>query len=138
MESKKLIWLCVDSNGDEKISTNIKGWQRFYRSKYSDSFNNEEANKVISYNDILMNYDHWIEYHDKNEEGPKTGFIPHWMYLPKGTIKKIIGKELTWDDEPVKIEEEQNDNDYLEFVKVKENWLNTEYKEAVKHLKYIE
>jgi hypothetical protein len=23
--------------------------------------------------------------------------------LPKGTIKKIIGKDLTWDDEPVKI-----------------------------------
>jgi hypothetical protein len=23
--------------------------------------------------------------------------------LPKGTIKKLIGKDLTWDDEPVKI-----------------------------------
>ena len=23
--------------------------------------------------------------------------------LPKGTIKKLIGKNLTWDDEPVKI-----------------------------------
>ena len=138
MESKKLIWLCVDSNGDEKISTNIKGWQRFYRSKYSDSFNNEEANKVISYNDVLMNYDHWIEYHNENDESATRGIMPHWMYLPKGTIKKILGYELTWNDEPVKIEEEQNDNDYLEFVKAKENWLNTEYKEAVKHLKYIE
>lgn len=25
------------------------------------------------------------------------------ILLPKGTIKKIIGKELTWDDEPVYI-----------------------------------
>lgn len=24
--------------------------------------------------------------------------------LPKGTIQKIIGRELTWDDKPVKIE----------------------------------
>ena len=26
------------------------------------------------------------------------------VYLPKGTIKKPIGKELTWSDEPVKLE----------------------------------
>jgi hypothetical protein len=25
------------------------------------------------------------------------------IQLPKGTIKKLIGKDLTWDDEPVKI-----------------------------------
>lgn len=25
--------------------------------------------------------------------------------LPKGTIKKIIGRELTWEDEPVELEE---------------------------------
>jgi len=24
--------------------------------------------------------------------------------LPKGTIKKLIGREMTWEDEPVKIE----------------------------------
>ena len=28
----------------------------------------------------------------------------HWVMLPKGTIKKIIGRELTWKDEPVEIE----------------------------------
>ena len=27
-------------------------------------------------------------------------------YLPKGTIKKLIGRELTWDDEPVEFKEE--------------------------------
>lgn len=26
--------------------------------------------------------------------------------LPKGTIKKLIGKDLTWEDEPVELEEE--------------------------------
>ena len=27
----------------------------------------------------------------------------HYIYLPKGSIKKLIGKNLTWDDEPVEI-----------------------------------
>ena len=27
---------------------------------------------------------------------------PRWMFVPKGTIKKLIGKDLTWNDEPVK------------------------------------
>ena len=27
----------------------------------------------------------------------------HYIYLPKGTIKKLIGKNLTWEDEPVEI-----------------------------------
>lgn len=26
--------------------------------------------------------------------------------LPKGTIKKIIGRDLTWNDEPVELKEE--------------------------------
>lgn len=25
------------------------------------------------------------------------------IYLPKGTIEKIIGRKLTWDDDPVEI-----------------------------------
>lgn len=27
----------------------------------------------------------------------------HYIDLPKGTIKKLIGRELKWEDEPVKI-----------------------------------
>lgn len=106
MENKKLIWLCVDSNGDEKLSSNPEGWQRFSPSKYYESFNNEENKKVLSYDDItIMNYDHWIEYHNPNDENARTGIAPKWNYLPKGTIKKLIGRELTWNDEPIKIEE---------------------------------
>ena len=29
----------------------------------------------------------------------------HKVKLPKGFIKQIIGKELTWDDEPVELKE---------------------------------
>lgn len=31
---------------------------------------------------------------------PKIG--SHYIRLPKGSIKKLIGKDLTWNDEPVK------------------------------------
>ena len=38
-------------------------------------------------------------------------FIPRykysmWLILPKGSIKKLIGKDLTWEDEPVELKEE--------------------------------
>ena len=29
-----------------------------------------------------------------------------WMALPKGSIKKLIGRDLTWQDEPIKVKEE--------------------------------
>lgn len=104
MENKKLIWLCVDSNGDEKLTSNIDGWQRFSPSKFLVG-DKEEVQKVISYNDTKMEYDHWIEYHNEHEDAATRGILPHWIYLPKGTIKKILGYKLTWNDEPVKIEE---------------------------------
>lgn len=28
------------------------------------------------------------------------------IYLPKGTIKKLTGRELTWEDEPVRLTED--------------------------------
>lgn len=28
------------------------------------------------------------------------------IYLPKGSIKKLIGRELSWEDEPVELKEE--------------------------------
>lgn len=38
-------------------------------------------------------------------------FIPLYEYsmylvLPKGSIKKLIGKDLTWEDNPVELKEE--------------------------------
>ena len=29
------------------------------------------------------------------------------IYLPKGSIKKLIGRDLDWNDEPVELKEEQ-------------------------------
>ena len=33
----------------------------------------------------------------------KSDDFAQCVYLPKGSIKKLIGRELTWDDEPVEI-----------------------------------
>ena len=45
---------------------------------------------------------------------PKRGvdqFIPKysysmWLAIPKGSIKKLIGKDLTWRDDPVELTDE--------------------------------
>lgn len=29
-----------------------------------------------------------------------------YINLPRGSVKKLIGRELSWDDEPIKLEEE--------------------------------
>jgi len=106
------IWLAVDSNGNEKMTTCEAGFQRFsprlYHSNKSidPKIGNaawEERKKICSYEDTQMKDDHWIEIPRKEDMG-KFGAYPQWAYLPKGTIKKLIGRELTWDDEPVKYE----------------------------------
>ena len=33
-------------------------------------------------------------------------FLSVPIQLPKGTIKKLIGRDLTWEDEPVELKEE--------------------------------
>lgn len=42
-------------------------------------------------------YDHWWDDHD--------GFDTE-VSLPKGSIKKLIGRDLTWEDNPVELKEE--------------------------------
>lgn len=106
------IWLAVDSNGNEKMTTCEAGFQRFSPRLYhsSKSLNPEirkasweEQKKICSYNDTQMKDDHWIEI-PRTEDMAKWGAYPQWAYLPKGSIKKLIGRELTWEDEPVKYE----------------------------------
>lgn len=46
-------------------------------------------------------YHRWLpaicEYQDR---------VYEYIELPKGTIKKLIGRELSWNDEPVELQEE--------------------------------
>ena len=40
-----------------------------------------------------------------NQFRPAYGYSM-WIALPKGSIKKLIGKDLDWNDEPVELKEE--------------------------------
>lgn len=59
--------------------------------------NGEEAiystKPIRGTNEIKRNTEMWVL--------PSIG--EHYICLPKGSIKKLIGKDLTWNDEPVKI-----------------------------------
>ena len=99
-----LIWLAMNSDGSEVISSNPEGFIRFSPKKYRENKWGPEGNKVFSFDDAQREHDHWIEYHNP-ETSSKTGELPHRLYLPKGTIKKILGYDLTWEDEPVKLED---------------------------------
>ena len=58
---------------------------------------------------VDKNGSEWV-YNDKPFRGQCEFFWndlhvvePHMIRLPRGTIKKLIGRELTWDDEPVEL-----------------------------------
>lgn len=36
----------------------------------------------------------------------EQGYVPIEIELPKGSVYKLLGKELTWDDEPVELQTE--------------------------------
>ena len=54
-----------------------------------------------------------------NNKPYRDNYLPIWMYsyyvplgatsveLPKGSIRKLIGRELTWEDEPVELKNEE-------------------------------
>ena len=71
-----MAWVAVDKNGTEFIFNN-----KPHRSIYENMFQIDE-NDIFTYE--------WID--DKY-----CGCIN----LPKGSIKKLIGKDLTWNDEPI-------------------------------------
>lgn len=45
-----------------------------------------------------------VRCHEFERWQPKINY--GWVYLPKGTIEKLIGKKLTWEDEPVELKEQ--------------------------------
>lgn len=47
-----------------------------------------------------------FQFHPKKTETQYLPLYPYsmWLVLPKGSIKKLIGRELTWKDKPVKYE----------------------------------
>ena len=46
------------------------------------------------------------DYNEHNYWLPQDRYGAYGFQLPQGSIKKLIGRELTWDDEPVELKEE--------------------------------
>lgn len=49
-----------------------------------------------------------FQFHPRKNEVRYLPLYSYSMYLnlPKGSIKKLIGRDLTWEDEPVELKEE--------------------------------
>jgi len=70
-----MAWVAVDNNGNEKISMGkpFRGWCSMW------------------------------EYEEEVCIESEWGTVEMTIDIPIGTIEKIIGKKLTWEDDPVEI-----------------------------------
>lgn len=99
-KTNKVWWLAVDFDGTEKISTNPDGFERFDPKLYREH-HPSQVNKIVSYADTQKEYPIWIEKHDYDPS--KIYYEKKCMELPKGTIERMTGIKLTWNDNQIKI-----------------------------------
>lgn len=92
-----MIWLAVNKDGTEIIS---ECELRRFIDKLHETNRMDYSCRCVDFENPNP---HWTP-KLKVEDTPKFGKLIAILKLPKGTIKKLIGRELTWDDEPVKIE----------------------------------
>lgn len=92
---KEKCWVFVDKDGTEKISNN-EPMRRQFRSRRILSAMWGMCTGHYSKNDWNKWCNGWST--DESDFLPFTGVI-----LPKGTIEKIIGRKITWEDEPFKV-----------------------------------
>lgn len=79
-----MAWVAVNKNGSEGI---------FRYKPYR-----KDPDKSI--------YKLWEPEYWSDEDSSDYGNEDSEVFLPKGTIKKLIGRELTWENEPVELKEE--------------------------------
>ena len=64
----------------------------------------------MAYAAVDKNKDEWVysekPHKNKRDSSEVWSCNDDAVYLPKGSIEKLIGKKLTWEDEPVELEEE--------------------------------
>lgn len=83
---------CFYKNLSHSICLKDKDGNRYTEEIYSapPKMDKETAIKLLSF---------WDNY----EYDPECNEVDFTVSLPKGSIKKLIGRELTWEDEPVYI-----------------------------------
>lgn len=63
---------------------------------------NKNGQEVVFNNKPSKCRGEWCYYVEITIEGENGGYFEE-IFIPKGSIKKLIGKDLTWDDEPIEI-----------------------------------
>ena len=90
-----MAWVCVDRDGTEKIS-NGRPFRRSYKGLRIKDVMWGLCTGAYSKNNWAKWCDGWST--------EKADFLPFFgVILPKGSIEKLIGKKLTWKDEPIEI-----------------------------------
>jgi hypothetical protein len=87
-------YLAVNKDGTEKIYD--------YEIERLVGLGKSDTDQLISYENLGKS-DFWTMKNTKGYDFPKCGIFDVSIELPKGSIKKLTGIDLTWDDEPIKI-----------------------------------
>lgn len=119
-----MAWLAVNKDGTEIVSEYTlyrNGYYRRYPSCSPDKCgkypcigcktdeNGKRYQPTLYDTPPKMSKDEAIKllsFWDNFEYDPDGYRIDFTVVLPKGTIKKLIGRDLTWEDEPVEIKED--------------------------------
>lgn len=90
-----MTFFAVDKDGTENIF-NVKPFRG----------NTQKDKNYVWGTYVGENYEKWYPKHDgRNEDTGDAYYQGHSIELPKGTISKLIGRELNWNDEPVELKE---------------------------------
>ena len=93
--SKEKCWVCVDKDGTEKISNNKPMRRQFKGTRILSALWG-----TCTGNYSKNNWNKWCNGYSNDEKD----FLPFiGVIMPKGTIEKIIGRKITWEDEPVEV-----------------------------------
>ena len=92
---KKEVYVCVDKDGTEKITNSVPIRRHFKGSRILSAMFGLCTGAYTK-----NNWNKWCDGWSTDQ----TDFLPFsGVVLPNGTIEKILGKKLTWNDEAVKI-----------------------------------
>ena len=90
-----MAWLCVDENGEHIFCEEpLRGRTQKYVSFYRELLIRQQSSKL------------WYANADDIDDVGFIIYAEECIDLPKGSIKKLIGRELSWQDEPVELKEE--------------------------------
>lgn len=95
-----MVWLCVNKDGQELICQNKPTRLGLMKRCSSDGGNYiDKAHKWEEHKFKVEELTYWDDSEMCSCQDATYNFD---IELPKGSIEKLIGKVLTWDDEPVK------------------------------------